>query len=120
MRLLLDQDVYAVTARFLIEAGHDVVLAAQIDLSRARDEEILIVAGRQKRILVTRDRDYGNLVFVEGIGSGVIYLRILPGATNTIHSNLNLILQTYSQEELASAFVVVEPSGHRFRKLSSN
>jgi hypothetical protein len=30
MRFLLDQDVYFVTARFLIDAGHDVVLVAQI------------------------------------------------------------------------------------------
>jgi predicted nuclease of predicted toxin-antitoxin system len=119
MKLLLDQNVYALTARFLIEAGHDVVLAAQIGLSRTRDEEILKVAGEQNRILVTGDRDYGNLVFVEGLGSGVIYLRILPATTNIIHSNLNIVLQTYSQEELARAFVVVEPSGHRFRKLYS-
>ena len=29
MKFLLDQDVYAITARFLIDAGHDVVLVAQ-------------------------------------------------------------------------------------------
>mgnify|MGYP001091428199 CR=1 FL=1 len=86
MRLLLDQDIYAVTAIFLIEAGHDVVLAAQIGLSRARDEEILKVAEEQNRILVTGDRDYGNLVFVGGMGSGVIYLRILLTTTNTTGS----------------------------------
>ncbi|MCZ8188344.1 MAG: hypothetical protein O9326_00925, partial [Microcystis sp. LE19-338.1B] len=28
-KFLLDQDVYAITARFLIDAGHDVVLVAQ-------------------------------------------------------------------------------------------
>ena len=41
MRFLLDQDVYAVTARFLAESGHDVLLVSQIDLSQASDEEIL-------------------------------------------------------------------------------
>jgi predicted nuclease of predicted toxin-antitoxin system len=41
MRLLLDQDVYAVTARFLVDTGYDVVLVAQIGLSQASDEEIL-------------------------------------------------------------------------------
>ncbi len=34
-------------------------------MSRASDEEILKVAQEQKRILITRDRDYGNLVFVK-------------------------------------------------------
>jgi predicted nuclease of predicted toxin-antitoxin system len=65
MRFLLDQDVYAVTARFLADAGHDVVLVAEIGLSQASDEEILRVAQEQSRVLVTRDRDYGNLVFCE-------------------------------------------------------
>ena len=74
MRFLLDQDVFALTARFLVDAGHDVVLVAQIGLSQASDEEILRTAHEQQRILVTRDRDYGNLVFVRAIGTGVIYL----------------------------------------------
>jgi predicted nuclease of predicted toxin-antitoxin system len=33
MKLLLDQDVYAATARFLSDLGHDTVPAAQVGLS---------------------------------------------------------------------------------------
>ncbi len=116
MRFLLDQDVYAVTARFFADAGHEIILVAQINLSQASDEEILRTAQEQNRILVTRDRDYGNLVFVRAIGTGVIYLRILPTTVSVVHSELARILQIYSEEELAGAFVVVEPDGHRFRK----
>jgi predicted nuclease of predicted toxin-antitoxin system len=68
MKFLLDQDVYAVTERFLSNLGHDVVPVARIGLSRADDEEILQVAQEQGRILVTRDRDFGNLVFVQALG----------------------------------------------------
>jgi predicted nuclease of predicted toxin-antitoxin system len=57
MRFLLDQDVYALTARFLADAGHDVVQVEQLGLSQASDEEILKTAQEQNRILVTRDRD---------------------------------------------------------------
>jgi hypothetical protein len=60
MKLLLDQDVYAVTARFLNGRGHDVVPVARIGLSQAGDQEILRVAQEQGRILVTRDRDFGG------------------------------------------------------------
>ncbi|MBR8840077.1 MAG: DUF5615 family PIN-like protein [Stigonema ocellatum SAG 48.90 = DSM 106950] len=74
-------------------------------------------AQEQNRLLVTRDRDYGNLVFVKMIGTGVIYLRILPSTVNEVHNELKRIIQTYSPAELASAFVVVEPGGHRFRQL---
>ena len=37
MGFLLDQDVYAVTARFLRDCGHDVVTASELGLSRAID-----------------------------------------------------------------------------------
>ncbi len=44
MKFLIDQDVYAVTTKFLIDAGHDVIVVAQMGLSQASDEEILRVA----------------------------------------------------------------------------
>jgi hypothetical protein len=41
MKFLLDQDVYAVTARFLVGMAHDVVTASEIGMSEADDEELL-------------------------------------------------------------------------------
>jgi predicted nuclease of predicted toxin-antitoxin system len=72
MKLLLDQDVYAITARFLDDLGHDIVPVAGIGLSQAEDEEIVHVTQEQSRILVTRDRYFGNLVFVEALGARVL------------------------------------------------
>jgi hypothetical protein len=38
MKFLLDQDVYAITARFLNHLGHDVIQVAQIGMSHLEDE----------------------------------------------------------------------------------
>lgn len=116
MKFLLDQDVYALTARFLIGLGHDVVLAAEIGMSEAADEDLLKRAQEQGRIFVTRDRDFGHLVFVKGFGAGVLYLRILPSSTDGVHAELERLLKIYAEDELRKAFVVVEPAAHRFRK----
>lgn len=117
MKLLLDQDVYRVTAGFLNDLGHDVVPVARIGLSQAKDKEILHVAQEQNRILVTRDRDFGNLVFVQALGAGVLYLRMLPSTQNAVHAELERVLTAYTEEELTKAFVVVEAGGHRIRRL---
>jgi len=117
MKFLLDQDVYHATARFLSELGHDVVPVAQISLAQADDSDLLEEAQAQGRILITRDRDFGGLVFVQGLGAGVVYLRILPSTQNAVHQELDRVLSSYSEDELASAFVVVEPGRHRFRRL---
>lgn len=74
MRFLLDQDVYAKTQRFLRDEGYDLVRVAALGMAQAKDEAILGAAQAQGRILITRDRDYGNLVFVRSQGAGVIYL----------------------------------------------
>ena len=72
MRFLIDQDVYAVTIRFLRELEHDVILAADLGMSRVDDDVLLRAAHDQTRIFITRDRDYGNLVFAKAFGAGVI------------------------------------------------
>jgi hypothetical protein len=66
---------------------------------------------------VTRDRDFGHLVFVRELGAGVIYLRILPATLEVVHAELGRVLHLHSEQELTRAFVVVEPGGHRIRRL---
>ena len=118
MKFFADQDVYAATVRFLRDSGHDVVTAYEAGLSRADDKDLLREAGKQNRIFITRDRDFGSLVFLEALGEGVIYLRIRPSTKNSIHKELAKILKTYSEKELNKAFVVVGPGRYRFRKLN--
>jgi predicted nuclease of predicted toxin-antitoxin system len=117
MRFLLDQDVYAATGRFLIGLGHDVITTGKIGLSRASDSDLLKVAQKQNRFFVTRDRDFGGLVFVQGLGAGVIYLRMIPAMQDAVHQELARVLQEHSESDLKDAFVVVETGRHRFRKL---
>ena len=119
MRFLTDQDVYATTAQFLTDLGHDVVRVAQIGLARAADDELLRVAQQGRRIFVTRDRDFGGLVFVHGAAVGVVYLRMQPSTIATVHAELERVLALYVENELLVAFVVVEPGRHRIRRLPS-
>ena len=119
MRFLLDQDVYAVTVRFLNCLGHETTPVARIGQSRAPDVALLKIAQEQDLIFVTRDRDFGRLVFVQGLDAGVIYLRILPSNQDAVHDELERVLERYSERQLKSAFVVIEPGRHRFRRLSS-
>lgn len=116
MRLLADQDVYALTVQFLKGLGHEVLTAAEQGLSRSPDSELLRAAQAGGQIFVTRDRDFGGLVFVQELGAGVVYLRALPSTLAAVHDELGRVLSLYSQAELSGAFVVVEPGRHRVRR----
>jgi len=119
MKFLLDQDVYAVTAGFLTGLGHDVVTASSVGLSTADDSVLLRRAQDDSRIFVTRDRDFGGLVFVRGSGPGVLYLRITPATVNAVHEELKVVLGRYKDVDLQESFVVVEPGRHRHRSVSA-
>jgi predicted nuclease of predicted toxin-antitoxin system len=120
MRLLADQDVYAATVRFLRELGHDVATAAERGMSQSADAALLRTAQADGRVFVTRDRDFGGLVFLQSLGTGVLYLRLLPSTLQAVHAELGRVLSLYNEAELQGAFVVIEPGRHRIRRATAN
>jgi predicted nuclease of predicted toxin-antitoxin system len=120
MRLLTDQDVYAATVGFLRNLGHDVVTAAERGLCQAEDADLLADAQAQGRVFVTRDRDFGGLVFVGALGTGVLYLRVLPTTLQAVHQELGRVLALYGEAEIRDSFVVIEPGRHRVRRASAD
>lgn len=118
MKYLVDQDVYAATLRFLAALGHDAVPVGDLGLSRAEDIQLLQIAQSQQRIMVTRDKDYGGLVFVTEAGGGVILLRMLPATVALVHAELERVLSMYTEAQLLASFVVIEPGRHRFRTIT--
>lgn len=118
MKLFIDQDVYRITVEFLKSEGHDVICAKEVDLSKATDDELLIWARQNKRILVTRDKGFGALVFVSYIQTeGVILLRIDPVTIEPVHKELTLFFKKHSDLDFHNCFCVIEPYRHRIRKL---
>ena len=65
MRLLLDTCVWGRARQELEAVGHDVVWAGDWPLDPG-DDEILARAREESRILVTLDKDFGELAIVRG------------------------------------------------------
>ena len=67
------------TVRALRSAGEDVLSITESSPGMA-DDEVLRLASVQGRVIVTFDRDYGDLVFRRGLPppAGVLYLRFAP------------------------------------------
>jgi len=77
MRLLLDENVDARLQAHLIAEGHDVTHVIRDYTRSLADANILSIAVREQRVLVTNDRDFGSIVFRENQAhSGVIYMRL--------------------------------------------
>jgi predicted nuclease of predicted toxin-antitoxin system len=65
MKVLLDTCVWGGVAEALSVAGYDVVWSGNWETDPG-DEEILATAFRERRVLVTLDKDFGTLAFLHG------------------------------------------------------
>ena len=66
MKLLLDSCVWGGVLQSLREAGHNVVWCGEWDRDPG-DAEILAHAYREERILVTLNKDFGELALARGM-----------------------------------------------------
>ena len=94
--------------RTLRRAGFD-VLSVSESAPRAEDSEVVGLALREQRILLTEDKDFGRLVYSHGQQTlGVIFLRFPTFARKQISRDvLNLVKQ--QGEKSAGSFVTVQP-----------
>jgi predicted nuclease of predicted toxin-antitoxin system len=78
-RFLIDLNVGAAVANALRQTGHDVLYVGD-DNPRVSDIDMLRLAVREQRIIITQDTDFGELVHRSGEShTGVLLLR-MPGA----------------------------------------
>ena len=108
MNFMADESCAGPVIRALRDAGHDVVAIAEIARG-ATDEQVLERALNEKRVLVTEDRDYGELVFARGRSSaGVILVRFHSRARQAKPATVVEAVAKLSSR-LRDAFTVVEP-----------
>ncbi len=77
MRFLIDESADTRVASPLRHLGHDVTTVAGDHGAALEDTEVLTIAHREQRVLITDDRDFGELVFrYRQPHAGVLYFRL--------------------------------------------
>jgi len=118
MRFLTDQNVYLITIKWLRSMEHDVLTARELGLESATDEMILAKACKDDLVLLTRDKDFGTLVFFKGDRSqGVILLRGRFSEFEDVHRSLKRMLEEQDPDKVKKCFCVIEPKQYRMRDL---
>jgi predicted nuclease of predicted toxin-antitoxin system len=78
VRLLIDENISPIIGDALRVAGHD-VRAAAVACPGVLDEELVALAIAEARIVVSEDKDFGNLAFQRGLCPPGLILVRLPG-----------------------------------------
>jgi predicted nuclease of predicted toxin-antitoxin system len=99
MKFLLDESADLRLAAYLQGLGHDVTAIARDYSPSIPDNEVLAIAEQEERILITFDRDFGELVFSHHQShSGILYFRLGPIDLPTEISRINHVLDNYSDQ----------------------
>ena len=113
MKLLLDTCVWGGAIGDLTAAGHDVVWAGTWQEDPG-DEEILARADTETRVLVTLDKDFGELAVVRGQPHHGI-VRIVNAPARMQARLILHVLALHADELIGGALVTVEPGRIRVR-----
>lgn len=109
MRFLADESCDFAVVRALRAAGHDVVAVAELS-PQAEDEAVISLAVRERRILLTEDKDFGQLVYADRRATGGILLLRFPATARSGLAKAVLELVRRRGERLIGRFIVIQPS----------
>jgi predicted nuclease of predicted toxin-antitoxin system len=113
MRFLVDECTGPGVAAWLGANGHD-VFSAYDQAAGETDSNLLSRAVNEDRIVVTNDRDFGEMIHREGrIHRGVVFMRLHDERNANKIRVMEQVLATHA-DQLAGQFVVVTESHIRF------
>jgi predicted nuclease of predicted toxin-antitoxin system len=116
VRWLADECVDASLVAWLREAGHDVIYMAEV-APAASDVEVVRMARQDGRLLLTEDKDFGDLVFRRGRPvPGMVLLRIDPAMRMLKRERLEAAIERFG-DHLFGRYMVVEEVRFRSRPL---
>jgi predicted nuclease of predicted toxin-antitoxin system len=114
MKFLVDVNASDSAARWLEEHGHDVKQIKDID-PRMPDEQVLQLAVRERRIVVTTDQDFEEMIWREGrVHAGLLRLENLPRSARL--TLLEDVLTRYEAELMAGVILIASSRKIRIRR----
>jgi|TARA_Y100000310_G_scaffold173296_1_gene173480 predicted nuclease of predicted toxin-antitoxin system len=112
MQFLVDENLGSRFANLLKYAGYDAVFVGEV-MRGEPDDEILSKGEGEKRVIITDDQDFGELIFkFKRSTNGVILFRVL---TNNPQKRFEMIADILEKSE--GKFIVVREGRIRVRRL---
>lgn len=113
MKFLLDENIGKIVAQTLHQLGHETFRVRKISPG-ITDPQVLDLAIDKDAILVTSDKDFGELIFKEGqYHCGIILLRLQTDTSTNKAAAIKWFLSKY--QIIKRSFIVVNEKDNLFR-----
>lgn len=116
MKIVADENIDLPIVEHLRKNDHSIWSVYEMNRG-ITDKEVLDIANNEKAILLTIDKDFGELVFRQKmISTGVILIR-MEGLPNKQKAEIVTAAINNHQEELYGSFTVITSESIRIRKI---
>jgi len=116
MRFIADENVSGLVIERLRGRGFDVVSIGETR-SAATDRDVLETANAEGCVLITEDRDFGELVIRQRLDVRGMILLELDRLSNAAEADVVVEVASLHGDKLLGNLVVIEPSRIRVRPL---
>ena len=118
MRFLLDECLPPQMAELLRATGHDCAHVYELGLGGQPDEQIMALADRENRVLISADTDFGELLAnAPVLAPSVILLRRTDKRAGSLAAVVIANLEQVTEDLAAGALIVISDTRIRARRL---
>ena len=116
LRIVVDESVESSICAFLLSEGHEIIDIAK-DFTGITDKHVIKIANQHKSVILTEDKDFGELVFRSGfVTHGILLLRLFKPPTNEKNRIITSVLEQL-KEEIYNSFCVISDDKIRVRSI---
>jgi len=113
IKFIADVNIEKVIVNYLTEEGYDIKWVPDFNCA-IHDEELLKLANKEKRVLITNDKDFGALTFLQKkLSAGIILIRIKGQKAEDKLKLMKKLLQQH-RDKLLNHFVIITEKKFRF------
>lgn len=119
IRFLLDANISPSTANFLSSLGYDAKSLLAENLGPISDEEVVHLAKKQKRMIITHDLDFGEIYhFREKGQTGILVLKLKDKTVESTNRTLKKFLKdkAIEKQKLEKSLIILDETSFRVYK----
>jgi len=114
---LADECLGLPTIGLLLAAGYPILKAKEAGLGGKPDFEILRYAIKSRRVLITEDIDFSNIILYPlRLHHGIILLRFRHKLEEAVHNTLLTLLKELKPKDFQKTLIIVDSDKYRLRK----
>jgi predicted nuclease of predicted toxin-antitoxin system len=117
VKVFANENLFEPIIDYLRSRGHDVLSVRDAGLSGISDDEIYQRAWKEKRIIITMDKDFSRIFrFPPEKCGGIVVVKIYKRSVEETLEIFKRFFNSIKEEDILENLVIISPEGIRIRR----